>query len=128
MSARAAIQDFEFQLIQSACVASMDSILNEGGLDFSQQSKENFLYSAALANSTIYYSTKVMEDSLVDSPPTRGPVPNSVMSSLPLKGKTRFGARILNSGTDLRSIQKLYDLLASSIQETLVKVPSILLL
>jgi hypothetical protein len=128
LSARAAVQDSEFQLIQSACVASVDSVLNEGGLDFSQQSKENFLYSAAPANSTMDYSTKVMEDSVVDSPPSRGPIPNAVTSPSPLKGKTRSRAQILNLGTDLRSIRKLYHPPTSSIQETLVKVPSIFLL
>jgi hypothetical protein len=128
LSARAAVQDSEFQLIQSACVASVDSVLNEGGLDFSQQSKENFLYSAAPANSTMDYSTKVMEDSVIDSPPNRCPILTAMTSSSPLKGRIRSGARILKSRTNLRSIRKLYDSPILSIVETLVKVTSIFLL
>jgi hypothetical protein len=71
---------------------------------------------------------KVLEDSMVDSPPSRSLVQTVTTSSSPLKGKARSEARILNSGIDLRSIQKLYDLPISTIRETLEKVPSILLL
>jgi hypothetical protein len=74
------------------------------------------------------YSTKVMEDSAVDSPPSRGPVLTAVTSPSPLKGRTSFGAWILKSWTDLRSIRKLYDSPILSIPETLVKVLSIFLL
>jgi hypothetical protein len=106
----------------------VDSVLNEGRLDFLQQNKGNFLYSTATSNSIMDYSIKGMDDSVVDSLPSRGPVLTAVMSPSPLKGRTRSGARILKSGIDLRSIRKLYDSPILSIPETLVKVPSIFLL
>ena len=70
----------------------MDSVLNEGRLDFLQQSKGNFLYSTATSNSIMDYSIKVMEDSIVDSPPSHNPVLTTVMSPLLLKGRIRLGA------------------------------------
>ena len=88
----ATVQDSEFQLVQSTCVTSMDSVLNEGGLDFSQQSKGNFLYSIATTNSIMHYSTKVMEDSVVDNCPSCGSILTAVTSPSLLKGKTRSKA------------------------------------
>jgi hypothetical protein len=72
-------------------------------LDFSQRSKGNFLYSTALANSTMDYSTKVIEDGVVDSPLSRGHVPHVVGSSSPLRVKMRAVVRILSSVAGLRS-------------------------
>jgi hypothetical protein len=55
------------------------------GLDYSQRSKLNFLYSAATTNSTMDYSVKVIEDDAVDSPPSRSQIPLTVSSPSPLK-------------------------------------------
>ena len=43
------------------------------GVEFFQQSKRNFLYSIAIANLAVGYSTMVIEDGMVDNPPSRGP-------------------------------------------------------
>ena len=51
-----------------ACVASVNSVLDCGGGGFALQSKDNFLYSIAIANSTMDSSTKMMENGVVDSP------------------------------------------------------------
>jgi hypothetical protein len=53
----------------------MDSILDQGRLVHSQRSKGNFLFSTATANSIMDYSAKVIEDNVVDSPPSRGHIP-----------------------------------------------------
>ena len=39
---------------------------------FSQHNKGNLLYSAPTAQSTIDYSSKAVDDEVVDSPPSRG--------------------------------------------------------
>jgi hypothetical protein len=51
----------------------MDLVLDLKGLDFSQRRKGNFLFFAATTN-----STKVIEDSVVDSPPNSGHIPQVV--------------------------------------------------
>ena len=53
----------------TACMASMDSIIDCTRWDCSLQSKGNFLYYAAIANSTMDNSTKTADDGIVDSPP-----------------------------------------------------------
>jgi hypothetical protein len=58
-----------------------------GGWDGSIQSKGNFLYSAATANSTMDCSMKMMEDGIVDSPPNRNVQPIAVSSLSPLRAK-----------------------------------------
>ena len=50
------------------CAASADSILDYG--QFLILSTGNFLCSAAMANSTMDFSTKPIDDSVVDSPPS----------------------------------------------------------
>ena len=70
-----------------ACVASVDSVLNCRG-DFSLQSKGNFLYSAAIANSTMDSPAKMMEDGVVDSPPNCNAQPLRVSPPSPLKAKS----------------------------------------
>jgi hypothetical protein len=70
------------------------------------------------------YLAKVMEDFVVNNPPSRSHISNAVSLSSPLKEKIRFGAQILNSAIDSRLIQKLYDSPTSSIQEALIKVYS----
>jgi hypothetical protein len=53
----------------------VDSVVDLWGVEFFERSKGNNLYSTATANSTIDFATKVIEDSVVDSPPSRGHVP-----------------------------------------------------
>ena len=50
------------------CAASVDSILDYG--QFLILSTGNFLCSAAMANSTMDFSTKPIDNSVVDSPPS----------------------------------------------------------
>jgi hypothetical protein len=50
-------------------VASMDSVMDIGGFDYSIQSKGNLLYSVATENSAMDDSTKMIEEGIVDSPP-----------------------------------------------------------
>jgi hypothetical protein len=61
------------------------------------------------------YSTKVIEDSVVDSPPSRGQIPHVVSLPSPLRVKTKIAAWILGCVTESRSFQKLYDSPSSSI-------------
>jgi hypothetical protein len=58
-----------------------------GGWDGSIQSMGNFLYSAAIANSIMDCSTKMMEDGVVNSPPNRNVQPVAVSSPSPLRAK-----------------------------------------
>jgi hypothetical protein len=104
----------------------MISVLDLGGLDYSQQSKGNFLYSTMIANSTMDYLTKVIEDSVVNSLHSRGHVPLMVNSLLPLRVKTGAVVWILNSMVDSRSLKKFYNSPSSSIPKALVKVYFIL--
>jgi hypothetical protein len=98
----------------------MDSILDQGGLVHSQRSKGNFLFFVVTANSTMDYSAKVIEDGVVDSPPSRGHVPQVVSSPSPLRMKTKAAASILCSAVDSRLFQKLYDSPGPVIREVLV--------
>ena len=90
MSARALVQDSQYEYVQRAYAASMDLVLDLKGLDFSQQRKENFLFFAATVNSTMDYSIKVIEDSVVDNPPNHGHVPQVVNSLSPLRMKRKL--------------------------------------
>jgi hypothetical protein len=95
-------------------------------VDFSQHNKGNFLFPALTANSTMDYSTKVIEDGVVDSPPSCSHVLLMVSLPSPLRGKTRPIVRIMSSAANSRSFQKLCDATFSSIPRALVKVCSIL--
>ena len=57
--------------VDNVCAASVDSIMDLDGYAFSRQSKGNFLYSAATAQSTMDFSRKGVDDAVVDSPPSR---------------------------------------------------------
>jgi hypothetical protein len=81
-----------------------------GGYDYLLQSKGNFLYFAAIENFAMDNSTRMIEDGVVDSPPSRGALPMTVRSPLPLRVKSRTMMRILNSKIDSRSSRKLYTL------------------
>ena len=97
-----------------ACVASVDSVLDCGGGGCALQSKGNFLYSAATANSTIDSFGKTMEDGVVDSPPNRNAQPPRVSSPSPLKQKSITKTNRTGSFGDSRSSRKLYNIPSSS--------------
>jgi hypothetical protein len=102
----------------------MDSILDQEGLDFSQPSEENFLFPIATANSMMDYSTKVIEDGIVDSPPSRGHVRQGVSSPSPLRVRINAAAQLPSSRVGSRSSQKLYESTQSTTREVLVNIKS----
>ena len=70
----------------NVCTASVDLAMEIEASAFSQHSKGNLLYSAATAQSTMDYSSKVAEDGVVDSPPSREVLVAMNLPS-PLRGK-----------------------------------------
>jgi hypothetical protein len=68
--------------------------------------------------------TKIIEDGVVDSPPSCGDIPLSVSSPLPLRKKSR--SMVLNLGTksDSQPSRKLYNTTSSSIPCGMKKVNS----
>ena len=60
-----------------------------------QHSKGNLLYFAPIAQSTMDYSSKAVDDGVVDSPPSCG-APLAVNSSSPLWGKGKLQSSELN--------------------------------
>ena len=105
-----------------ACVASLDSVLSCGDGGCAPQSKGNFLYSAATANSTMENSAKTLEDGVVDSPPNRNALPLRVSSPSPLKTKSSTRTQRSGSFGDTRSSRKLYNIPSSSSPSRVVKV------
>jgi hypothetical protein len=93
-----------------------------GGWDCSLQSKGNFLYSTAIANSTMDSSTKMIEDGIVDSPPIRNAQYMTISSPSPLRAKSTTPARLWGSFGGSRSSCKLYDIPSSSLPCGVVKV------
>ena len=69
------------------CTASVDSVMEIGAYALSEHDKRHSLYSAAIAQSTMEYSCKAVEDDVVDSPPSRGIVPLPISSPSPLRGR-----------------------------------------
>jgi hypothetical protein len=108
--------------VARAYVASVDLVLDCGGGGLSLQSKGNFLYYAATANSTMDSSAKTMEDGVVDSPPNRNAQPGRVSSPSPLKAKSTTQKRCPGSFGDSRSSRKLYNIPSSSSPSGVVKV------
>ena len=72
------------------CTASVDLVMEIGACALSEHDKWHLLYSIAIAQSTMDYSHKAVEDDAVDSPPSRGIVPLPISSPSPLRGR---GAR-----------------------------------
>ena len=105
-----------------ACVAYVDSVLDCRGGAYALQSKDNFLYFVATANSTMDNSTKTMEDGVVDSPPNRNAQPLRVSSLLPLKAKSTTKTHSPGSFGDSRCLCKLYNIPSSSSPSEVVKV------
>jgi hypothetical protein len=114
--------DSGYEIVLRACVASVDVVLDCGGGDFSNQSKGNFLYSTATANSTIDSSTKTMKDGVVDSPPNRNVLHVRVSSPSPLRAKSMTPPCIQGSFGNSRSSWKLYDIPSSSLPSEVINV------
>ena len=100
----------------------MDSILDCGRGGFLLQSKGNFLYFAAIANSTMDNFAKTIEDGVVDSPPNRNARPLRVSSPSSLKTKSTTQRRCPGSFGDSRSSRKFYNIPSSSSPSLVVKV------
>ena len=71
---------------QDMYTASVDSVLEIGAYAFWQHREGNFLYSAAIAQSTMDYSLKAIKDGVVNSPLNRE-VPITMNSLSLLQGK-----------------------------------------
>ena len=67
------------------CTESVDSVMEIGTYALSEHDKRHLLYSAAIAQSTMDYSCKAVEDDAVDSPPSRGIVPLPISLPSPLR-------------------------------------------
>jgi hypothetical protein len=93
--------------VPRTCVASVDSVVDCGRWDCSLQSKGNFLYSAATANSTMDSSTKMIEDGVVDNPPNRTAQLVTISSPSPLRAKSTTLVRIWASFGDSRSCRNI---------------------
>jgi hypothetical protein len=80
-----------------------------GGCTFSLRSKGNFLYSAATAHSTMDYSSKNVDDDVVDSPPNDKGVRLPVSSPSPLRKKCAIGSPLRSMGRIVPTQRKLYE-------------------
>lgn len=96
--------DFDF-----SCAASADSILDYGQYAISQSGTGHIMYSAATAQSTMDFSTKPINDGVVDSPPYGGKRPLSVCSPSPLKSRTLISSPRVRQGPGGAPQRKLYD-------------------
>ena len=122
VSGRHYISDSGYENVAGACVASVDLVPDCGGGVFTIQSKGNFLYSAATANSTIDSSKKTIEDGIVDSLPNHNAQPLRVSSPSLLKAKSTTKTHCPGSFGDSRSSHKLYNIPSSSLPSGVVKV------
>ena len=96
--------DFDFR-----CAASADSILDYGQYAISQSGTGHIMYSAATAQSTMDFSTKAIDDDVVDSPPFGGKRPHSVSSPSPLKSRTPITSPKSSTRNVGAPQRKLYD-------------------
>ena len=69
------------------CTASVDSVMEIGTYALSEHDKRHLLYSVAIAQSTMDYSRKAVEDDIVDSPLSRAIIPLPISSPSPLRGR-----------------------------------------
>ena len=84
----------------------------------------NFWNPALIENLTMDYLVKVIEERVFDNLSSRSQIPLIVSSPYPLKGRSRLAKSILNLATEIRSYQKLYDLMPFSTPSTTLKVSS----
>jgi len=96
--------DFDFR-----CAASADSILDYGQYAISQSGTGLIMYSAATAQSTMDFSTKPIDDDVVDSPPFGGKRPHPVSSPSPLKSRPPITSPISRTHNVGAPQRKLYD-------------------
>ena len=80
---------------RDVCTASVDSVMDIEAYAFSQHSKGNLLYSTAIAQSTMDYLPKAVDNGVVDSPLSRG-VSLAVNSPSPLWGKVKLNSSEFN--------------------------------
>ena len=76
-------------------MASVDSVVDCGGWNYLLQSKGNFFYFAATANSTMDNSTTTKDDGVVNSPPNCNTQPMTINSLLLLRAKLTTLVQIL---------------------------------
>ena len=79
-----------------ACRASVDSLLNPMDTILSLRSNGVFLHSAATAQSTMDYSTMVVDEGVVDSPISRVSIPNCVISPSPMWPRSVLDSPCMN--------------------------------
>ena len=91
------------------CAASADSILDYGQYAISQSGTGHIMYSAATAQPTMDFSTKPINDGVVDSPPYGGKRPHPVSSPSPLKSRTLITSPRFGSSRVGAPQRKLYD-------------------
>ena len=89
------------------CVASDDSFLEYG--QNAILSTGNFLCSATTANSTMDFSTKPVEDGVVDSPPNGAHRLRKSCSPLPLRSRDPITSRMSPSASERVPQRKLYE-------------------
>ena len=89
------------------CVASDDSFLEYGQNTI--LSTGNFLCSATTANSTMDFSTKPVEDGVVDSPPNRAHRLRKSCSPSPLRSRDPTTSRMSPSASERVPQRKLYE-------------------
>ena len=75
----------------------------------SEHGKGHLLYSAAIAQSTMDYSQKAVEDDVVDSPPNRAIILVPINSPSPLRGKGTGESSMLKC-RDTNEAQRSLDL------------------
>ena len=69
------------------CTTSVDSVMEIGTCALSEHDKRHLLYFAAIAQLTMYYSRKAVEDDVVDSPSSRAIIPLPISSPSLLRGR-----------------------------------------
>ena len=88
------------------CQASEDSILDYGQYEI--LSTGNFLCSAPTLNSTMDFSSKHVEDGVVDSPPEKKPRLPVSYSPSPLRSREAHRLSISPTASDIGTQRKLY--------------------
>ena len=80
---------------RNVSTASVDSVMDIMAYAFLQHSERNLLYSATIAQLTMDYSPKAVDDGVVDSPLSHG-ASLAVNSPSPLQGKGKLKSSELN--------------------------------
>ena len=91
------------------CAASADSILDYGQYTISQSGLGHIMFSAPIAQSTMDFSMKPINDGVVDSPPNGGKRPRLLSSPSPLKTRSLTTSPNTRSSAGGAPQRKLYD-------------------